>query len=161
MFSIILSPWLLVAVILSAFVLVTVTVGMHVAGVAILLRWLKPYFDRPPTHLWPTSLLLIRIATSQILAHVTAISVWAAFYRWQDCLRDSESAFYFSGVTYTTAGYGDLVLLKPWRLLGPIEGLTGILMCGLSASVFFAVVSHIYQSRHGNTSERSITERTT
>ena len=59
---------------------------------------------------------------------------------------DAEAAVYFSGVTYTTIGYGDLVLAKPWRLLAPIEGLTGILMCGLSAGIFFAVVSHIYQA---------------
>jgi hypothetical protein len=50
-------------------------------------------------------------------------------------------------VTYTTIGYGDLVLPKPWRMLAPVEGLTGILMCGLSASIFFAVVNRIYTSR--------------
>ena len=57
---------------------------------------------------------------------------------------DAEAAFYFAGVTYTTIGYGDLVLAKPWRMLAPIEGLTGILMCGLSTGVFFAVVGRIY-----------------
>ena len=73
------------------------------------------------------------------------ISIWAFFYLWQECLPDAETAFYFSGVTYTTIGYGDLVLAKPWRMLAPVEGLTGILMCGLSASVFFAVVLRIRQ----------------
>ena len=67
--------------------------------------------------------------------------MWALFYWWQKCLPDAESSFYFSGVTYTTVGYGDLVLPKEWRLLGPVEGLTGILMCGLSTGFFFAVVS--------------------
>jgi len=38
------------------------------------------------------------------------------------------------------------VLKEPWRMLGPVEGLTGILMCGLSAGIFFAVVSKIYLS---------------
>lgn len=59
---------------------------------------------------------------------------------------DAESAFYFSGVTYTTVGYGDLVLPKPWRLLAPLEALTGILMCGLSTGLFFAVVSQWIRS---------------
>jgi hypothetical protein len=44
-------------------------------------------------------------------------------------------------------GYGDLVLKEPWRLLAPIEGLVGILMCGLSAAVYFALVSRIVASR--------------
>jgi Ion channel len=54
---------------------------------------------------------------------------------------DTESAVYLSGVTYTAVGYGDLVLPKPWRMLAPLETLTGILMCGLSTGLFFAVVN--------------------
>ena len=46
-------------------------------------------------------------------------------------------------VTYTTVGYGDLVLPQEWRLVGAVEGLTGILMCGLSTGLFFAVVSKL------------------
>jgi hypothetical protein len=52
-----------------------------------------------------------------------------------------ELAFYFSAVTYATIGYGDLVLPKEWRMLGPIEDFTGILMFGLSTAFFFIVVS--------------------
>ena len=74
-------------------------------------------------------------------------SVWALFYWWQKCLPDAESSFYFSAVTYTTVGYGDLVLPQEWRLLGAVEGLTGILMCGLSTGLFFAVVSKFLAAR--------------
>jgi hypothetical protein len=57
------------------------------------------------------------------------------------CMPNPESGLYFSGVTYTTLGYGDHLLPKPWRILAPLEALTGILMCGLSAGLFFAVVT--------------------
>ena len=50
-------------------------------------------------------------------------------------------AIYFTFITGLTIGYGDLVLPKEWRLLGPIEGFTGILMFGLSTAFFFIVVS--------------------
>ncbi len=56
---------------------------------------------------------------------------------------DAHAAFYFSSVTYTTTGYGDLVLPEQWRLIGGIEALTGILMCGWSTGFFFAIVSSI------------------
>jgi hypothetical protein len=69
------------------------------------------------------------------------ISVWGLCYFWLGCFSDLESAYYFSGVTYTTLGYGDLLLPEPWRVLAPIEALTGILMCALSTGLFFAVVS--------------------
>ena len=59
--------------------------------------------------------------------------------------KDFDSAIYFSSVTYTTVGYGDLLLPEPWRLAGGIEALTGILMCGWSAASFFSVVSRMRQ----------------
>ena len=60
---------------------------------------------------------------------------------------DLTSGLYFSAVTYTTTGYGDLVLPADWRLVGGIEALTGILMCGWSTGFFFAIVSRLNQTR--------------
>jgi len=101
----------------------------------------------PPSGAWGITWLLVRLAWLLMLIHIVEISLWALFYLWQQCLPDAESAFYFSGVTYTTLGYGDLVLPRPWRLVAPLEGLTGILMCGLSAGLFFATVTAIYIPR--------------
>ena len=133
--------------ILIASALGAVTVTVHAAGLTVLLRALMKSHAPPPRRFWPVTRLLIGLTWWLILIHLVEISVWGLFFFWQGCLPDAESAFYFAGVTYTTVGYGDLVLPKPWRLLGPIEGLTGILMCGLSAGLFFAVVSTIYASR--------------
>ena len=132
--------------ILAIAVLVTVTVLVHATGFGLLLRSLMKSRAAPPTQTWPIVWLLIRVTWWLILIHAAEISVWAVCYLWAGCLPDAESAFYFSGASYTTIGYGDLVLAKPWRMLGPLEGLTGILMCGLSAGLFFALVSRIYTS---------------
>jgi hypothetical protein len=137
----------MLAVMFIAAVLVAITVAVHAAGLGVVLSHLAKSHALPPTQFWPITLLLIRVAWLLILFHGVEISVWALFYRWEGCLPDAESAFYFSGVTYTTIGYGDLVLSRPWRMLGPIEGLTGILMCGLSAGLFFATVNRIYAPR--------------
>jgi hypothetical protein len=130
-----------------AAVLVAMTVAIHAAGLAVVLSRLVKSHARPPTRAWPITLLLVRLAWVLILIHAAEISVWALFYRWERCLPDFESAFYFSGATYTTIGYGDVVLSKPWRMLGPVQGVTGILMSGLSAGLFFATVSRIYVPR--------------
>jgi len=130
-----------------AAVLVAVTVAVHATGFGLLLGFLMKAHAVPPNQSWPITRLLIRVTWLLILIHVAEIIVWALFYLWAKCLPDAESAFYFSGVTYTTVGYGDLLLPEPWRILAPVEALTGILMCGLSAGLFFATVTRIYVSR--------------
>jgi hypothetical protein len=127
--------------ILAAGLLVVVTVATHAVGFDALLRVLMRSHALAVSGFRPVTGLVIGLTCWLILIHLVEISVWGLFYFWQGCLPDAESAFYFSGGTYTTAGYGDLVLAKPWRMLAPLEALTGILMCGLSTGLFFAVVT--------------------
>jgi hypothetical protein len=136
----------MIGVIALGSALVAITVGVHAAGFALVLRSLTRSRTASPTRPWPITWLLIRVTWLLIAIHVLEVTVWAFFYLWAGCLPDAESAFYFSGVTYATIGYGDLLLPKPWRILGPVEGLTGILMCGLSAGLFFALLTRIYTS---------------
>ncbi|HZD47892.1 MAG TPA: potassium channel family protein [Silvibacterium sp.] len=82
--------------------------------------------------------------------HLLQIVIWGFFYAWKHGMPDLQSAVYFSAVTYTTTGYGDLVLPKGWRLAGGVEALTGILMCGLSAGLFFAVFAKAFYPNRGS-----------
>lgn len=124
------------------------TMAVHASGISVLMRGLRKLEALPAARVWPVARTLLRMIWWLILLHMSEITVWALFYLWRGCIPNAEAAFYFSGVTYTTIGYGDLVLAKPWRLLGPIEGLMGVLMCGLSTGYFFVVVSLTFQSRH-------------
>lgn len=135
---------------LSACVLAFLTVAIHATGIGVLLRHLIRS-DRLPTSVPLVTRLLLRIIWWLVLLHLAEISVWALFYLWRGCLTDAESAFYFSGITYTTLGYGDVVLARPWRLLAPVEGLIGVLMCGLSTGYFFVVGNFIYQRMQKST----------
>jgi hypothetical protein len=141
----------MLSITLIAALLVGVTMAVHATGIAVLLKVLRRWSAIPPTGFWPITRLLVGITWWLVLLHLAEILVWGLFYLWWGCLPDAEAAVYFSGVTYTTMGYGDVVLAKPWRVLAPIEGSTGILMCGLSTSVFFALVNQIYQATHAPT----------
>ena len=135
-------------IIVHAALLVVVTVAVHAGGLAAVLGlFSRPQQSQLPTRFWTTTWLLVRATWLLLLIHLAEITGWALFYWWKDCFPDAESAFYFSGVTYATVGYGDLVLKQPRRLLAPVEGLVGILMCGLSADFYFALVSRIFASR--------------
>ena len=131
---------------LMAWCLMALCVIVHAIGLTGAFRW----FHRSPAlvgpRFWPQTWLLIRIAGWLILLHLIEISLWALFYVWREGMLDLNSAFYFSSATYATVGYGDLVLPKELRLIGGIEALTGILMCGWSTAFFFAVVVRMYRS---------------
>jgi hypothetical protein len=137
----------MIANLLIASFLVATTVIIHAAGLGMALSHALHSSERPQTRFWPISWLLIRVAWLLILIHMLEIAVWALFFWWEKCLPNLESAFYFSGVTYATLGYGDLLLPKEWRLFGPLEALTGNLMVGLSIAFFFAVVTKKFLQR--------------
>lgn len=133
----------------TALILVALSVAIHALGMTVLLRLLMRS-TRKPSSFWSITWLLVGTAWALILMHALEISLWAEFYLKWNLFPDAESAFYFSGITYTTIGYGDLLLPAPWRILGAIQGLTGILMCGLSGAFFFAIVSRTFQNMNRN-----------
>lgn len=133
--------------ILAASCLVAITMVVHGIGLVALIRGLVRRHPQAPTGFWPMIRLLIGVTWALIFIHAAEIAIWAAFFLWAGCLPDAETAFYFSGVTYATIGYGDVVLPQPWRMLGPVEGLTGILMCGLSTGLFFAIITRLMVPR--------------
>jgi voltage-gated potassium channel len=128
----------------AAVVLITLTLSLQCAGMAALISFARPSLAPDNPRLGPvrSALLMVRLMTAFILLHIFEILLWAAFYRWL-CFPLWESAFYFSTSSYATVGYGDIVLPQVWRTLGPVESVIGVLMCGLSASFLFAIVSRL------------------
>ncbi len=127
-----------------AFSLLALTVTIHAAGLTVIMRRLSLRSAPFDPGFGPRTLLLIRLAAWAVMIHCVEIAIWALFYWWQKCLPDFESSLYFAIVTYTTLGYGDLVLSQGWRMLAGIEALTGILMCGWTTGFFFACANRIY-----------------
>jgi hypothetical protein len=143
--------------VLSAGGLVLVTVFIHAAGFSALLRAMMRLRAADRSGFGSAYLMVVALTCWLILIHLLEVSVWGLFYFWQGCLPDAASALYFSAVTYTTVGYGDLVLPEQWRMFGPLEALTGTLMFGLSTGLFFAIVlrriSHWMQTRTASESD--------
>jgi hypothetical protein len=123
--------------------LMAACVIIHAAGVTSALRWLRPQLAGRILFARLTWLFIV-VAGWIVFLHLVEIAVWSAVYVWAGAMPDWPSALYFSAVTYTTTGYGDLVLPQEWRLAGAIEALTGILMCGWSTAFFFAIVARMH-----------------
>jgi hypothetical protein len=121
--------------------LVALTVLIHAAGFSALLRVIMRWHALAASGSRTVTGMVMALTSWLVLIHLGEIALWGSAYWWWGCMPDAESAIYFSGVTYTTLGYGDRLLPTPWRMLAPLEALTGILMCGLSTGLFFAIVS--------------------
>jgi hypothetical protein len=133
-----------ITTLLLSFVLLAVCVVVHAIGSVATLGRLERSPVLADGAFWPTTWLLVRIAGWLVLMHLLDIALWGLLYAWGRAFPDLRSALYFSSVTYTTVGYGDLVLPSSWRHVGGIEALTGILMCGWSTGLFFSVVTRIH-----------------
>jgi voltage-gated potassium channel len=134
----------------AAVFLVTLTLLIQCAGIGVLIHWARSSIERGMARLspWHAAVLMIRFSTFVIALHFVEISFWSMFYRWR-CFPSWEASFYFSATSYSTVGYGDVILQHVWRLLGPVESVTGVLMCGISVSCLFAVVTRLVERESG------------
>ena len=132
--------------ILFALGLTGLTVILHGFGTITAFRWL--ILDRETSDTandWPhRKLVLVRLVSCLLLLHVAEAMLWAVLYWVSGGVTDFETAVYFSLTSYTTVGYGDVVLPLKSRLLGPIEGAVGVLMFGWSTGVLVASLNRLY-----------------
>jgi hypothetical protein len=87
-------------------------------------------------------LMAVMISTVSVLmaAHAIEVIVWALAYLIVGAAPGGAGFGYFAFVNYTTLGYGDIVPVERWRLLGPITALNGVLLIGWSTAVIFEVL---------------------
>src|SRR6478736_4744193 len=87
-------------------------------------------------------LIAVMVATVSVLmaAHTCEVIVWSLAYGLLDAVPAGTDLLYFAFVNYTTLGYGDVVPVERWQLLGPITAMNGVLMFGWSTAVIFEVL---------------------
>jgi hypothetical protein len=96
---------------------------------------------------WKNVAVMMVVTLVMAVTHLIQIALWALAFLMVGEISTFETAFYFSAESYTSLGYGDIVLSGRWRLLGPLEAINGLLLFGLSTAVMFAVMSHLIMDR--------------
>jgi hypothetical protein len=139
----------LIANLILATVMVAVTVSVHYGGLVTLLGLLR---NRPrrtanrPLALQGSAVLFVVL--SLMLLHAVEIWLYAGLYRIAGAIPDLETALYFSTASFTTIGYGDVVLGPDWRLIGAIEGANGLLLFGWSTAFLTTTASQLSTLDH-------------
>lgn len=141
---------MLVRVLLIASALLVVNTLIHAVAMTIAIRWSRHIAALHPAHPFlPTGrpMVVSAVVLLMFIASVAEVMVWALVYWWLGVFTEGEPALYFSMVTYTTLGYGDIVLEGSLRLLSSFQAAIGIIMFGWTTAVVLAVVQRLYQNR--------------
>lgn len=125
--------------------LVGVTVILQAAFMLAGLRGIESLrtHERKFTHQHAT-LVIVLFVLFMFFAVVVDVWIWAAVYLTIGAIASFEEALYFSTTTFTTLGYGDVVLDRDWRLLASFEAANGLIIFGWMTALVIAVIQRFY-----------------
>jgi len=124
--------------------LIIVTTSVHSLVSKGILQFIKAHSGSHKKFWLPRGYWIFIMVLLMIFASIAESLIWASAYLILDVIQGFEDAVYFSLVTYTTLGYGDITLDESYRLLASIEAANGIIIFGWSTAVVMAVVQRIY-----------------
>ncbi len=133
-----------------ATVMVSLTVVIHFIGLLCLLWLLRARGHRFRAHESAVGqgAAIVFVVLGLVAIHTVEVWSYAVAYLLVDALPDLEAALYFSTTSFTTIGYGDVVLESRWRLFGAVEGANGLLLFGWSTAFLFAVTARMRTLEH-------------
>jgi len=129
--------------------LVIVTTMVH-AGCTAAVVWAPraSYVERwLSTSRWAGVILTAALVLLMFYASLFEALLWAFTYLEVGAISGLEEALYFSTVTYTTLGYGDVVLHESWRVLASFEAANGVIMFGWTTALIVAFIQHLYSRK--------------
>jgi len=107
--------------------------------------------DVPVPHLFVAGIRpLLIIMLVMMFGNFVQIAVWGTLFVWLGEFDELYEAIYHSAVNYASLGYGDIVMSKSWKLLGPLEAVNGVLMLGMSAAALMAILQQLIKAQRGS-----------
>jgi len=140
-------------VMLIGTLMIAVTLAIHASGSAHWLGFVGKRHAHRKSSEQTLHLTVDILSTGMVLLtlHFFEAWLWALLYTVlpsQAGLSSSGEAAYFSLVSFTTLGYGDVMLSPQWELLGPMEAMAGITVIGLTTALLFAVIQRSWKIGH-------------
>ena len=75
------------------------------------------------------------------------ITLWGVLFIWLGEFSELYEAVYHSAVNFASLGYGDIVMSKNWKLLGPLEAVNGVLMVSMSAAALMVMLQQLIKAQ--------------
>lgn len=102
--------------------------------------------DRKPAKAGLRPLLVTMMA--MMFGTFLQVLVWGCLFLWLGEFDELYEAVYHSTVNFASLGYGDIVMSKSWKMLGPLEAINGVLMLGMSAAALMVILQQMIRSMH-------------
>ncbi|PDQ23070.1 metal transporter [Mesorhizobium sanjuanii] len=125
-------------------IVISLTVLIHTFGLIAVTQAMGHLVARFRMHGRRSRVVAMISVVMGLFAVMTAeVWLWAGVYRLLGVLPDFETALYFSTITFSTVGYGDVVPAHDWRVLAALEGVNGFLLIGWSTAYLIAAGTRI------------------
>lgn len=125
-------------------VLFAITTLIHAIVTKRMLAFVKAHSGGRKKFWFPSNYWLAIIVLILLFVTFLESGIWAVAYLLLNVIDSMEASFYFSLVSFTTLGFGDITLNENYRLLAAIEAANGIIIFGWSTAIVVAVVQHIF-----------------
>ena len=128
----------------------TLTVLVHFWGLVFLTYIMSRHGHRLRPHDSHTrrAAVILLVVFGIFVLHSIEIWLYAALYFWLGEMRNFEQALYFSTVTFTTVGFGDIVLSPHWRMVSAIESANGWILFAWSTAFLLTVTTRLKLLQH-------------
>jgi ion channel len=138
--------WRMVQNLTLGTIVITLTVIIHTVGLVLLARWMGwiVHWFRLHQHGLGKTIAIVTTVLGLFLVHTIEVWVWAGAYVATGVADSLESAVYFSTVTFSTLGYGDITPTADWRVFAALEAMNGFILIGWSIAYLIAA-----STRHG------------
>ncbi|MAS86640.1 MAG: K+ channel TrkA-N [Micavibrio sp.] len=118
--------------------------ALFLTNIFELIERISPLIFKLTKRFWLAILMVIAVWLV-FVAHIVEIWIWAGFYLSLDEFNSFSDALYFSTSTFTTVGYGDIVLSEKWRLISSFQAANGFILFGWSTAFIFEIMSKLYK----------------
>ncbi len=123
--------------------------ALHVAFIILSLPWMtrvaEAMKDQP--HARRASLLISLAFALIVFGHTVQVWVWAGALLWHGAITDVDTAVYFALTSYTTLGYGDILLDRSMRIFGAFASVSGMLTFGISTAFLVSMIERVLPKR--------------
>jgi hypothetical protein len=125
---------------------ISITVLLHTFGLVALTRTMNGVvrWFRLHRHDFGKSVAMVTTVLGLFLLHTVEIWIWAGLFFVNKAVVPFQDALYYSTVTFSTVGYGDIIVGPRWRLLASLEAINGFILIGWSTAYLVSA-----STRHG------------